>query len=391
VGEKRPAVLVFANDDWGQYRQTRHQIVSRLAQREWPVFYTQSIFTRWEIGGAEWRNAAWPQQRERRDGITFYWPGRLCTGWPRFSKLDAWLRRRQMAAPVQEIAKFTGGPPIAYLFHPKFVSYLDLLAGFKIVYHADDTFAAMGKLKPELVEQERELVERADLIITSSSLMAEALPLPAGKAAVVVPNGADSSAFERGATESVPAVLRSIPTPRIGYIGSINDKVDMARIAAIAESRPDWHWCIAGRVMAVNNFQERTLRGLEQCRQLPNVHFLGEFPAAALPALVNHMDVNTMIYRTDGEGWWKNIYPLKLHEYLATGKPVVSARVEAVLPFSTVVDIVPEGGTVDQWIVRLDQAILGQGVGAPESRRAVARANDWNQRVDMLEKLLQQL
>jgi glycosyltransferase involved in cell wall biosynthesis len=249
----------------------------------------------------------------------------------------------------------------------------------------------MGNSDPELVQQERSLIGRADLVIASSKLMAEALPLPPGKDAIVIPNGADSRAFEYAPLEPVPASLCSIPAPRIGYVGSINDKVDLGCIAAVAQAKPDWHWCIVGRIMNSVNFQESTNKALEHCRQLRNVHFLGEFPASDLPALVNHMDVNTMMYRTDGEGWWKNIYPLKMHEYLATGKPVVSSCVDAVLPFSAVVDILPETASVDDWVACLENAIDGSGAGDDQSRRQVARANDWNNRVDVLSGLLRGL
>jgi len=46
----------------------------------------------------------------------------------------------------------------------------------------------------------------------------------------------------------MPLSVRSIvyPHPRIGYVGSINIKVDLLLVAEIARRRPDWHWVIIG-------------------------------------------------------------------------------------------------------------------------------------------------
>jgi hypothetical protein len=87
-----------------------------------------------------------------------------------------------------------------------------------------------------------------------------------------------------------------------------------------------------------------------------------------------------MCYRTDPGGWWVAIYPLKLHEYLAVGRPVVSADLEAVRPFMSVLSIAV---TVDEWISAIEQA-LDEEPSMVEARRTVARANTWDDRVDQL-------
>ena len=121
--------------------------------------------------------------------------------------------------------------------------------------------------------------------------------------------------------------------------------------------------------------------GWEMCRQLPNIHFLGEKHYTELPAYMSHMDVNTMCYRSTGEGWWKDIYPLKMHEYLASGKPVVSAALQSVQPFSHVIDIAQ---TTEEWGAALKLALSG-GVGTVEERREVAEENSWDRRVNQLD------
>ena len=107
-----------------------------------------------------------------------------------------------------------------------------------------------------------------------------------------------------------------------------------------------------------------------------------------VPAYVGHMDVNTMCYRIAGEGWWKGIYPLKLHEYLATGLPVVSTPVESVLPFGHVLNIAE---SVDGWLNTIADALSREDSEQQEMRCTVAMANSWDARVDLLEKWLSSL
>ena len=92
-----------------------------------------------------------------------------------------------------------------------------------------------------------------------------------------------------------------------------------------------------------------------------------------------------MFYRTDGDGWWRDIYPLKLHECLATGRPLLSADVPAVREFADVVGICR---TDSEWISAVDAAVAGCDTGSALARIAVARANTWDSRVDRIEASL---
>jgi hypothetical protein len=97
------------------------------------------------------------------------------------------------------------------------------------------------------------------------------------------------------------------------------------------------------------------------------------------------MDVNVMCYRVDDRVWTEGIYPLKLHEYLAAGRPVVSADLPSVRPFGRVVQI---ASGVAEWQAALASALEGGGAGSIEERQALARANTWDRRVCELERWL---
>ena len=71
-----------------------------------------------------------------------------------------------------------------------------------------------------------------------------------------------------------------------------------------------------------------------------------------------------------------------MHEYLAVGKPVVSTGLKTILPLTDVIDIAADSGA---WLAALERALTG-GVATPEARRATARANSWDSRLDKLDR-----
>ena len=114
---------------------------------------------------------------------------------------------------------------------------------------------------------------------------------------------------------------------------------------------------------------------------MKNIHFLGPKSRLELPAYAAHMDVNTMCYRQEG-GWWIRGYPLKMHEYLATGLPIVGANLETIRPFAHVIEI---ARTTDEWIVAIERSLSGDGVGSRDQRQAVAFEYTRDRCVDRLE------
>jgi hypothetical protein len=86
--------------------------------------------------------------------------------------------------------------------------------------------------------------------------------------------------------------------------------------------------------------------------------------------------VGLLCYRTSG-AWTEGIYPLKLHEYLACGLPVVSSDFPAVRDFPQVVRIARDP---QDWQRRIEESLAGNGPDTVADRVAIARANSWDQR-----------
>ena len=394
---ERSAVIGFGVDDWTDTWQTRHQFMSRLGARRWRVVYSTGALSVWQIGKPAWKAAPWRDRIQATDNILVDQPGRLMPRWPSSPRWDRLAIRHRARRLMRAVGWQDATHRIAYLFHPRFWPYVAHLGDCRVVFHIDDAFNHMPNWNDRLERAQASLAARADLLIGTAPGMYRTLPAPAIDQVRELPNAADADAFIAGRNAPCPDDLAAIPRPRIGYVGSINQKVDVRLIADTAAARPDWHWVIVGPHAGDEARADAAwAAGLEACEASANVHFLGSKHHTELPAYTAHIDVNTMCYRTDGSGWWHVGYPLKLHEYLGAGQPIVSADLETVRPFAAVVEIATGR---DAWIAAIDRALDkgegggegGGGAGTLAERQAVALQNTWDRRVDQLEQWLAEM
>jgi len=190
-------------------------------------------------------------------------------------------------------------------------------------YHRLDDYTAMD---PSFASWDLALEQIADLIFVVSPHL-QAQHRARGREAHLLPNGVDLSFFAKALDRqtSVPADLAVIPTPRIGFIGYLILKwIDVDLIFEAATQRPDWSFVLIGPKIAWKPVDVP-----------PNVYLLGARPYTQLPSYLKGLDVCLVPFKqnaiTDGAS------PLKLYEYLAAGRAVVSTPVPDLPTFEGVV------------------------------------------------------
>jgi glycosyltransferase involved in cell wall biosynthesis len=362
--------VVLAPNRWDGVWMNRQQIFSRVAREHFVLYSNGAPGLRRPVAGG--RNGKPASVRRPGDVLVDEPPPWLRRAprvgtWDRMVMKRTATRWRRLAGPEH------AGPLIAYVFHPKFWPYLDYLDADHVVYHAYDLFERNSGWSGTLDGFQRRVIQRAGLVVASSDAIARALESRYGRAVRVIGNGADYEAFVRAADAGAPEPpdLAAIPRPRIGYVGALSRKIDFDLIAMLARRRPRWQFVLMGEVRSLDASSRPSFAEAE--RQ-PNVHVLPPKPHEMVPRYTGSMDVNVMCYRLADDLWVDAIYPLKLHEYLAAGRPVVSADVASVRPFSDVVAIAHDTG---QWESAIEMALSGGGCGTTASRRAIAAANSW--------------
>lgn len=303
--------------------------------------------------------------------------------YPRLEKLMSYLRRERVR---QAMKKFGFKDTILFIWHPQFAELAGNFGEALVCYYVDDEFSAYAgdsedRIK-EILQQEDGLLRRADLVFANGTVLLNSKNRYGN--VINVPMTSDFELFSRSRLPEtcVPKDLEVIPHPRIGYIGNLNDKVDFALLAQLAKERPDWSFILVG---PTNIRSAEVQNNFEALRRLSNVFLLGSQARESLPNYIKGFDVCTMCYRQ--HGWANSVYPLKLHEYLASGKPCVGSGLVSLREFSEVVQIAE---TPQEWLEAIQSAIVDKDPKRSERRVQVAYENRLETRIDMIEKAIEQ-
>jgi glycosyltransferase involved in cell wall biosynthesis len=363
-----PEIGVFAlvPDTWGGPWMPRHHILTRLGR----FFHVV-----WFDPAREWRSwwlGAGPERRVIDDrvpsiaGFSLYRPGRWL---PRVYRpaLAARATERARQWRARRILEGRGAQRmILYLWRPEFEHALDQIPHELSCYHIDDEYS-FAPIEQPLAEDEARLIRRVDQVIIHSQTLYEKKGSLNPNTALI-PNGVDYELF--AAPRAEPADLAEIPHPRIGYVGWVKEQLNLGLLADLTARHPTWSFVFVGPNRVPESHPD--MRSLLARR---NAYFLGARPVRNLAEYMQHMDVNIMPYVMND--YTRYIYPMKLHEYLAAGAPVVSSPIPAVEPFGHVVHL---ARTLDEWTEGLQLALSPEAnaLERREERRAVARAHDWN-------------
>jgi glycosyltransferase involved in cell wall biosynthesis len=236
------------------------------------------------------------------------------------------------------------------------------------VYYCIDDYAAHPGVDADAIAAcDEALSRRADvLFVAPPALLASKRAL--NPHVVPAPHGVDLALFARAADPDtpVPAAARDLPGPVVGYIGSLHEWIDIPMLAWLAAQRPHWSFLLVGQVHT----------DVSALRALHNVHFAGAQPYASLPGWARAFDAAVIPYRLNRQVAHAN--PLKLREYLATGKPVVSVRNPEIEKFARWVRLA-DGR--EQFLAQLDAALAEDDPQAARERMAAVAGQDWDARV----------
>jgi glycosyltransferase involved in cell wall biosynthesis len=270
--------------------------------------------------------------------------------------------------------------PVHWYYSPMFLPLGSALPASLVVYDCMDELASFKFAPESLLEREKRLLERADLVFTGGQSLYEAKrarhpQVFAFPSSVDVPHFA--SARE---AQPQPAELAAIPHPRLGYMGVIDERMDLDLLAAVAEARPDWSIVLLGPVVKIRP---------EDLPQFPNVHAVGGRSYGELPGWLAHLDVALMPFARNEAT--RFISPTKTPEYLAAGLPVVSTPIRDVVAPYGEMGIVAIAETPEAFVAACESA-LTQGARTPSPRQAradqILAQTSWDRTWSRMEDLI---
>ena len=230
------------------------------------------------------------------------------------------------------------------------------------------------KRRAKLMNMQQYLCEHATVITAVSEYLVNQTEKMTGIHQIKnLPNGVDIEKFQK-ADDTSPKDLEAIPHPRVTFVGALTTWIDFRLINEAATKLEETQFILIGPIdQTVSNSPE-----LLALKSRKNIHFLGPKPYDEVPNYLHHSDV-LLLPRTM-DPYSLACDPLKLYEYLATGKPVVSTNHPSTKRF---LDFIYTGETSDEIITGIEDA-LSRSAETTELQKNAVNSLSWETRISKL-------
>lgn len=248
------------------------------------------------------------------------------------------------------------------------------------VYQCVDDISQEDYIARHGVRLENQAVTKADLTLVTSQELYR-LKSRNTKNIQILNNAADTTNFRRAINEDFPrpAEIAKVKGKIIGFIGNLDEsRIDYQLLKAIAIGHPDKQLVLVG---PINNTSYKTL-GLDK---MDNITFTGPKDMEALPSYLKYFDVCIIPFAKNL--LTKSIYPLKINEYLAAGKSVVSTDFSP--DIASFKDFIHLANSQTDFVNLVDWAIADNSADKVIARTKKAATNSWKTRISQFEKLVE--
>jgi UDP-galactopyranose mutase len=359
-------LICFSHLRWNFVFQRPQHLMSRLARTRQVLFFEEPVFapaaTRLEC-------------RQVLPNLSVLTP-----------HLDQRVERRpdDVAAALQHLLEQhvcaqVRGLPILWYYTPMALAFSAGLPARMVVYDCMDELSGFVGAPPELVGRERELLQRAHLVLTGGRGLFEA-KRHLNPNTHLFPSSVDVSHFAQALLDTPdPDDQAPIPHPRAGFAGVIDERMDLALLAEAARLRPRMHFVLLGPVVKIDP---------ARLPRAHNIHYLGMKNYGDLPRYMHGWDVAILPFAHNEAT--RFISPTKTPEYLAAGLPVVSTSIRDVVRPYAHVGLVRVADDARDFVKALWAAITTDLARHRAAAAAFLSSMSWDHTVHRIEALLEQ-
>ena len=367
----RHAIIYFGNDWFAENRTSSHHIARRLGERFRLLYVEVPGLRAPSSSGRDLakivRKLAKAVEKPRQIGPTMWHmtlPQIPYRNAPGVAAANRWFGRNRIRAAAAGLG-FDRTVSWFLVPHPGFLAGR-LGESMSVFYAIDDYSALPGVDRQQVARMDEELSRAVDVIFTvSPSLLQAKQALNAN--VVFSPHGVDAELFGRAADRSLPLPekARGLKRPVVGFFGVLDQRLNVKLLEYLARARPEWTFLLVGRV-AVD---------ASSLAALPNVVMAGSVPYETVPDWARAFDICIMPYFQDA--FSKAANPLKMREYLATGRAVVSVPLPEVERFG--------GGVVlarsdEEFLRRIEEELASDSDEKRAARRQSVAPMTWDAR-----------
>lgn len=386
---KNEDIICISSIDWDFIWQGHQEIMSTLASQGSRILFIENTGVRTpnfkDLPRLKKRIYNWLHSvkgiRKERENLYVFSP--ILLPFP-YSRIARCINKRLLMTSLQRWIKYVGfSNPTIWTFLPTglVLDIMDTIDSKLVVYYCIDNFAASSHQARKITNTENKVLQRADLVfVTSKSLYDRCSKYSSN--VHIFPYGISMDVYEKAVDKKMemPKDMTQIKHPIVGYVGGVHKWIDFELVKFLASANPDKSFVFVGPVQ----------RGIDELKDMANIHFLGQKNYNELPSYISHFDVCTIPYMLTE--YTKNVYPTKINEYLSMGKAVVSTPIPEVLAFNDRNDGVIYVGNGAEEISRRIGAILEEkeSDATYRKRRDVAvKEGAWNIKIEAMCKLIE--
>ncbi len=375
----RPVIVCFSGDVWDGNPHSRHHLMRRFSL-SYDVVFVEGVAMRTAAAGDphEWRRV-WRKLRAFRELRTVA-PGlHVLRPFP-VPPLGALGRRLQLACVAFEIRRARrrlalDGPVIAWFSLPNVAPLLHRLEARGTIFYYQDRYDAFSHVDGDLLRRDiATLARECDVCVCSAEPLADDLRV-LGAQPVLVRHGIDPERFV--GDFAVPADLAGLELPLVGCVGLLDDYLWVEAIRAVADSMERGTLVFVGAA----NMDTASLAH-------PRIAMLGRRPYTAMPQYIAAFDCCLVPFAMNR--LTEGVNPIKLREYLAAGRPVVSTALPEVLPYADVVEL---AATPADFVAAVHRALAPgyDDAAARRRRRERVTGESWDAAAERIDGILRGL
>jgi glycosyltransferase involved in cell wall biosynthesis len=374
-------LLVFA-DDWGRHPSSSQHLMAHLMDR-YQVYWVNTIGTRAPRLDLATFRRGWEKTRQ------WLWPGRLPAPnatarrrdprvlnpkmWPWFATAwSRWINRRLLVRQLTRVLRDLPEPTVAVTMVPVVADLVGYLPVQRWVYYCVDDLSEWPGLDQETLRRmEDRLLTRVDRVIAVSRTLQDRLRRK-GRDSGLLTHGVDLDHWAVSAGEAGLPALEGLERPLIVFWGMIDPRMDGEFVTRLAQDLERGTILLVGPAAHM----DPSLLAPSRVKRLPAQEF------ALLPRLAHEAAVLIMPY-TDMPVT-RAIQPLKLKEYLATGKPAVVRDLPSTRDWSDCLDLADSPETFSRLVrLRLETGLPGD----QQQARARLASESWTVKASQFEQL----
>jgi glycosyltransferase involved in cell wall biosynthesis len=383
VGED---IVCLAHEPWHGPWKTYHQIMALLAESNRVLYVGPPRPLRGALGGLVGGGGR-PTYERVTDMLTVYhepWllararGDRLWSG--PFNRTTTRLRLAQ----VRWLARKHGmHSPILWVFDPSTASAVGTFREKLVIFYMLDNYVEFfpheaTAARAAMTRNEATMLAKADLVFAVSEGLYRRC-LRVNPRSFLVPNGVDYDRFQATTADGeAPPDMRAICRPILGYVGALQSDLNFPLLERLAAECPQWSMVFVGP-----DELGRDRQRFQALIARPNVHYLGAKTVSEVPKYIDACDV-CMMPNDIGSSTVPDCDSIKLYEYLACGRPIVSTDVPSVRRFGSLVRI---AHSHVEFIEQVEEA-LREDPRIRDERKAVAREHSWQRRVELMSRVI---